>query len=1103
MSTRTIKYIFMAAGLTLLGYRVATADDDISGTNVWIGASSGGSWANAANWRAESEAGWTVEELFKRNAVYDFRSLASGAVVTNDCQYGTVINGQPSTKLMMLRGLIFSGNEGDTWEFVVGDNNPYQVRFNKPCVMEIEGGTLNFNLSIFGGIYPYQQIVKYGSGTVNIMKPVEFWECDPSIAIYGGTVTLPNSMRSNNGAVKLYSNGRLSFPTGMMSIGKIYTDSAVDNTVLAIGDDATIRLACGHNVAGSGNTYHGDIVGGGTLKYCGGNSISFASGNKTEPLSFTGTLEHWNVDINFGTVENPQLANEAMTLKPCASGYCVFHADQRIKTLTGNAASGGVLIGNSTTLTVGPSDKEKLESSYYGRIGGSGSLTKDGANYTLNLGGNNTYQGETVIKAGTLALNRPNSKAHLAVHWNFEDEGDIGRDVAFGAMPLKSLDPKSTETPSLVDDGIVGKALHFSSTSKVEGYKLTLDRENSDPDSVLPIGNAPTSSSFTCSFWMRPDGNGCGAYPNFIHLAPRTDDTAGLSWNNDFYFGSVDTAWGTDNAKAPAFTRFGMYFHGWSVSGGSRCVYTDMNEGESLTDGTWHHIVGTYDSVTTEAILYIDGKERARKTLGFSATVPSNCEIQIGNFSGDANHKYAGDLDEIEIYRAVWTAEQVKNTYEAMGRTGSSKLPAPLAHWTFDEADGMNYADFGTLGIPMTTVNSNGTGLEMNKIEVIDKTGLHTIKAVATAAEGPTGNYTNYAALRLAAGGGEKLKQALPMGTSFTISARTGRCAGDPFLIVGDGTDAGSIRLTHQEAPRVTRWLAGNNQAHGGNDSITWMGANSWEANWVHMTIVYDADEGRIRYYFDGNEIEKEVRSLNDINFIDVVFGAGVRDSTTGEISKWQYSQWSNVQIDDLAIWNVALTPEQIREHLRNVVGVASKESVLPATSPVTIEEGARLLVRTGSQTAKSVNGAGKIEIFGGASFAADSWDGFTGTIAGVGELIMNGSARIGEGATIATPVTISSIKVDAKAENNLPMVTNVKRVKIADTGSFTIENVNRQPYKKRYELARNIEECELPKETSGWKLYPELPAIKFEFEFSNGSIWLKTGNVGMTVRLL
>ena len=37
------------------------------GTNVWIGASTGGSWSNVANWRAESPSGYTVEELFQRH----------------------------------------------------------------------------------------------------------------------------------------------------------------------------------------------------------------------------------------------------------------------------------------------------------------------------------------------------------------------------------------------------------------------------------------------------------------------------------------------------------------------------------------------------------------------------------------------------------------------------------------------------------------------------------------------------------------------------------------------------------------------------------------------------------------------------------------------------------------------------------------------------------------------------------------------------------------------------------------------------------------------------------------------------------------------------
>lgn len=1105
MSSRTIKYMLVAASLAMPGYRVAYADDNaIYGTNVWIGASSGGSWADTSNWRAESASGYSVEELFKLNTVYDFRALASGAVVINDCKFGTEITGQKSTKLMMLRGLIFSGEKGATWDLVDGDNSPYNVRFNMPSDIIVEGGTLNFNLAVNGESYPYQCIKKYGDGTLKVMKACFFWEHDPSIDIHGGTMILPSTMNCRNGAIKLSGNGHLAFPSGSMVFGKIYTSS--DESKMEVGEGAKIQLVNGHNVAGNGNTYKGDIAGGGELKYCGGNTVSFARGTKTEPLSFTGILELWNADINFGTVDEPQLANEAMTVKPCANGYCVFRADQRIRNVTGGAGSGGILIGNSKMLTVGPKDDGKLESNYFGRFGGSGSLVKDGANYTLNLSGNNNYAGKTIIKAGTLALDRSGVKEHLAAHWNFEDADDIGRDVAFGAMPLKMLLTTATEKPSLVDDGVLGKALHFDGTDKTKGYKLNLDRDNSNPDAVLPLGNAPVSSSFTCSFWMRPNGKGCGAYPNFIHLASREASIeSSPSWGGGFYFGSVDLKWGTAETKQPAFSVIGMYFENWSVGGYlDKCVYTEMKDGESLTDGAWHHIAGTYDSANKEAVLYIDGKERARKTLPAAAQIPSKCDISIGNFSGDANHKYAGDLDEIAIYRVAWTAEQVKNEYEAYSRVNKPKMPVPLAHWTFDEAeaDGMAYADSGSLGIAMTTVNSSDTAaaLAMNKVDIPDKTG-HRIKGVQTAAEGSGGKYSNYAAMRLAAGGGEKLKAALPNGSSFTISARTGRCAGEAFLIVGDGSEAGSVKLTHQESPRITRWLAGNTTSHGGNDSVTWMSA-TLDSNWVHMTIVYDAEENRIRYYFDGTEIESEVRTLNDINFVDVVFGAGARDSTTGNISKWKFDQWGRVEIDDLAIWNVALTPEQIRGHLRNVAGVEAKESVLPATSPVTVERGARLLVRAGEQTAKSVEGAGDVEIFGGASFCADSWEGFSGKIAGAGELVLTDFARIGDGATVTAPVLIKSIKVAADAEKNLPMTTTAKRVKIADAGTFTVADVDRQPYGKKYEIARNVETCELPQDASGWKIYPELPAVKFTFEYRDNTVWAKTGNIGLTIRI-
>ena len=116
------------------------------GTNVWIGAASGGSWSNAANWEAHSSKGYGVEELFHRYTVYDFRNLAPGAVVTMDYEDGNAYNPNDSTGNTFVYGMVFSGNAGDTWTLAKGTDK--RIRFTSPSYMDITGGTLDFQAAI-------------------------------------------------------------------------------------------------------------------------------------------------------------------------------------------------------------------------------------------------------------------------------------------------------------------------------------------------------------------------------------------------------------------------------------------------------------------------------------------------------------------------------------------------------------------------------------------------------------------------------------------------------------------------------------------------------------------------------------------------------------------------------------------------------------------------------------------------------------------------------------------------------------------------------------------------------------------------------------------
>ena len=95
--------------------------------------------------------------------------------------------------------------------------------------------------------------------------------------------------------------------------------------------------------------------------------------------------------------------------------------------------------------------------------------------------------------------------------------------------------------------------------------------------------------------------------------------------------------------------------------------YYNGQDGPDTRDGTWHHIVATYDSNVGHT-LYIDGLERAfAPGTGLIDDAADGAGIIVGakdweeiggSLTGDPTHFFFGWLDEIVVYdRALSAAE--------------------------------------------------------------------------------------------------------------------------------------------------------------------------------------------------------------------------------------------------------------------------------------------------------------------------------------------------------------------------------------------------------------------------------------------------------------
>ena len=112
---------------------------------------------------------------------------------------------------------------------------------------------------------------------------------------------------------------------------------------------------------------------------------------------------------------------------------------------------------------------------------------------------------------------------------------------------------------------------------------------------------------------------------------------------------------------------------------------------DAITDQGWHHVVATKNGAATK--LYIDGVDVT--VAGTNATLANNAiSLRIGWNSAANPFRFPGSMDEVALYSAVLTADEVTQHYER-GRAifygkaslaGSSSLAATATRSRYADA---------------------------------------------------------------------------------------------------------------------------------------------------------------------------------------------------------------------------------------------------------------------------------------------------------------------------------------------------------------------------------------------------------------------------------
>lgn len=1096
----------MACVLPFVVGATGTANTHVpDGTNVWIGAASGGSWSNEANWRAESPSGLSVKDLFARHCVYDLRGLDNGAVLTNDLVCANVYGESSSGPYTMVAGILCAGATGDVW--TIRQNGGKGLYFCSPCRLEIDGGTLVWD-DRAGAMYPYKVPSKYGTGEFLFRGIPTMWE--NAGCVHEGTLGFANNAGTGTYCWKVFDGARLAVHDGVTTISQIFS-SSWDGTMaeIDVAADATLRLYTGFNNYNSENFFYGDLTGAGTLEISGGGVHRFRKGGDRDVLSFTGTIQPYLGELELGTAAAPVGLNPAAQVDVAGAGWLRLFDGQTIAALSGVGCDGGVEIPVGSALTVAGTGVPSTNV-YAGRVAG-GDFVKRGAGDTLVLKGASVNTGATRVEAGTLALDRGMSRKNLRAYWNFDDPDDMGADVsADGLLPL-AVEKNPPVRPCLVEDGVSGRAVHFGDGQDMtKGGKFYRAGTNDvGATGALPLGNM----AFTVSFWLRPTRGKCGTGTNFLHLDYGTNKilenedgsvARETGWGGSgFFFGSVQfdedkLDAGNTNAGIPAFqhlcfycgtgwTRSGAYDeNGTNKSNAKKVAIAKFDSPDYLLDGAWHHVVGTYSNRVIR--IYVDGVLKDERLRDSDFDFTRNPYIQFGNYAGDTKHTYSGDLDEIQWLAEAWSEADVQAEYAARNPAAFRRgLPKPVAHWTFDEPDAANgYADVTGNGFDLISASTNGTAVVGH--EAVTYAGESGLSGGAAKIDAQS------AYLKLK--DGVDMTSVLPTGSSFTIVMRCGYPGDNPFFMFGDGTAARSVRLGDSSCPRVQYWKVGDSSPISMGDCGTYGSGDSLlQSAYCLNTLVYDASRKTLRLYRDG----KLVRMVEGKSF-----------SINPTSLQWGYVDgrcFVNLRLDDLRIYNEALTPDEVARVVRSVRygGTAqpyADRPVLSADSPVTVAAGATLEVRgVAAHGVKSLAGAGTVKIVGAAAFHASDYTDFTGTIVGTGRLLVEPGQTIPLAAEqITADVGFQDdVVVVSSASAATPCVRTAGRVVLPTAGVLKLAGATTAGgfLGKRFLLA----ECataDCPSDTSAWTFEPsrdEMPALTFEF--ADGRLYAKVGGGG------
>ncbi len=344
--------------------------------------------------------------------------------------------------------------------------------------------------------------------------------------------------------------------------------------------------------------------------------------------------------------------------------------------------------------------------------------------------------------------------------------------------------------------------------------------------------------------------------------------------------------------------------------GSDATVLKQVSTGIPLNQNEWDFVATTFDLAEGKIHIYLNGNLMASESFD-SAGLTLNDDyctaLVLGNDYDSSNRKFDGYLDEVKIFPYALTEDEIKAEYNlgaaAVIGTGPA-APPPLggnlddslvAHWAFDEQSGQTAHDkvgtnHGTLGADTNPGSDDPTWKSVSECKVngcLGFDGTNNFITNSSPENLPTGSQATW--------------------TWWSKSSATGWSAN---ALLGDNRSLWSIR---QSSNYLYLGLGG--EESGATASF------STDVNWSHYAITFNS--GSASFFKNGEMIGNYSFANTTVPALSTLY--------VGRRSTVAAPYFFNGLIDEVKIYNTALTPEQVLQDMNAgaslTVGVGADEA--------------------------------------------------------------------------------------------------------------------------------------------------------------------------------